>query len=216
MNCTDIPPLQGLYVITPQRPDEADADSDQAVWLGRIEAALAGGARWLQYRDKSADPGRRLVDAGMLRALSQQYGAGLIINDDVALAQAVGANGVHLGQEDGSVADARALLGPAAIIGVTCHDRLDLAHNAAQAGANYVAFGAFFPSNSKSQAPLAALSLLSQARAELDLPLCAIGGIRADNAAELKTAGADLLAVIEAVFAADDPRLAAAELAAIF
>lgn len=216
MNCIDKKSLQGLYIITPQRPDQPDTDEQRAAWLVRIEAALAGGARWLQYRDKSADPGQRLADAGMLRALSQRYSAGLIINDDVALAQAVGADGVHLGQEDGSASAARAVLGPTAIIGVTCHDRLELAHDAAKAGANYVAFGAFYPSKSKPQAALAPLSLLSQARSELDLPICAIGGVNADNAAELKAAGADLVAVIDAVFAADDPRRAATQLAAIF
>ncbi|SIT71186.1 thiamine-phosphate diphosphorylase [Ectothiorhodosinus mongolicus] len=216
MNCTEVLPLQGLYVITPQRANKAGAAGDQAAWLARIEAALAGGARWLQYRDKSPDPGQRLADAGMLRALTQRHGAGLIINDDVALAQAVGADGVHLGQEDGSVPEARTLLGPAAIIGVTCHDRIDLALEAAAAGASYVAFGAFFPSRSKPKATLAPLNLLSQARAELDLPICAIGGVNAGNAAELKAAGADLIAVIDAVFTADDPRLTATQLAAIF
>lgn len=189
--------LRGLYAIT----------DSQLLADGRLlpfaQAALRGGAKLLQYRDKSSPAAQRLREAEALQTLCRRHEAQLIINDDAELAARIGA-GVHLGQEDGSLAAARALLGPQAIIGATCHARLELARQAEQEGASYVAFGRFFPSQTKPGAVLATPALLSQARAQLDLPVAAIGGISAQNAGPLIGHGADLLAVIHALFAAPD------------
>lgn len=188
--------LRGLYAIT----------DSQLLAGGKlqpyVEAALAGGARLLQYRDKSADAARRLRDAEALRNLCERYGATLIINDDAELAARLGV-GLHLGQEDGSLAAARALLGHQAIIGGTCHARLELAEQAAREGASYVAFGRFFNSHTKPGAPAANADLLGTARARIALPIVAIGGIDLDNAAPLIERGASMIAVIHALFAAD-------------
>ena len=188
--------LRGLYAIT-----DSQLLADGKL-LPYVEAALKGGARLLQYRDKSADQARRLREAEALRELCRQYGADLIINDDAELAARLGV-GVHLGQSDGSLAAARALLGPKAIIGATCHAQLELAATANREGASYLAFGRFFNSQTKPGAPAATVELLSQARAHFNLPLVAIGGITLDNGAGLIARGADMLAVIHALFAAD-------------
>ena len=170
-----------------------------------VEAALKGGCRYIQYRDKSGNADRRLADASRLLALCNQYQANLIINDDVQLAQAIGAQGVHLGQGDGDVAAARALLGKKIIIGVTCHDSLALAEKAIADGASYIAFGRFFPSSTKPDARPAPLSLLGEAREKFPLvPITAIGGITLANAPSVKAAGADLIAVCNEIFAAED------------
>ena len=190
---------RGLYVITDgPRPDLLDVTSQ----------ALAGGARLLQYRDKSDNSTKRYSEAAALRQLCDTYAVPLIINDDVALALAVAADGVHLGKDDDDLAAARAVLGQDAIIGVSCYDSLQRAKTAAAAGASYVAFGAFFPSPTKPLAPRASIELLRQSAA-LDVPRVAIGGITPDNAASLVEAGADYLAVISAVFGAADVRHAA-------
>ncbi|MGE4459923.1 MAG: thiamine phosphate synthase [Stenotrophomonas sp.] len=188
---------RGVYLIT---PDEADT----ARLLERVQPLLAAGATWLQYRNKSADAGTRHEQARALQALCAASSVPLIINDDAALAAAVGAAGVHLGEDDGDIAAARTLLGPGAIIGASCYDQLALAQRAVAAGASYVAFGAFFPSRSKATTRRAHPRLLHEAAA-LGVPRVAIGGLAADNAAPLVAAGADLLAVISSVFAADDP-----------
>lgn len=189
-------PLRGLYAIT-------DA---QLLAGGRllpyVEAALQGGVRLLQYRDKSTDKAQRFEEASALRALCAEYQADLIINDDLALAAQLGV-GLHLGQTDGSLAAARAQLGPAAIIGATCHAQLELAEHAVQQGASYLAFGRFFNSQTKPGAPAATPALLAEARARFALPLVAIGGVTLDNAAQLISPGADLVAVVHALFAAD-------------
>lgn len=189
-------PLRGLYAIT----------DSQLLAGGRllpyVAAALAGGARLLQYRDKSADAARRLDEAGALAELCARHGAALIVNDDLELAARLGV-GLHLGQEDGSLAAARARLGEAAIIGGTCHARLDLAERAVAEGASYVAFGRFFDSNTKPGAPAATPELLEQARARLDRPIVAIGGVTLETAPGLIRCGADMVAVIHALFAAD-------------
>ncbi len=188
-------PLRGLYAIT----------DSQLLAGGRllpyVEAALAGGARLLQYRDKSEDAGRRLREAEALQALCRQHGAQLIINDDLELAARLGA-GLHLGQEDGSLSAARALLGREAIIGATCHARLELAEQARRDGASYLAFGRFFNSMTKPGAPAATPELLVEAKARFNLPLVAIGGVTLDNAPGLIARGASLVAVIHALFAA--------------
>ncbi|UQY35765.1 thiamine phosphate synthase [Pseudomonas fulva] len=188
--------LRGLYAIT---------DSELLAGgklLPYVEAALAGGARLLQYRDKSTDEARRLREAEALRTLCENYGATLIINDDAELAARLGV-GLHLGQEDGSLAAARALLGRQAIIGGTCHAQLTLAEQAAREGASYVAFGRFFNSLTKPGAPAATLDLLETAKARVALPIVAIGGVDLHNAAPLIERGASMIAVIHALFAAD-------------
>lgn len=173
--------------------------------LVSVEAALAGGCRWIQYRDKSRNHQRRLNEAHALRALCHHYHGKLLINDDLPLAQAVAADGLHLGQDDGDPAEARRQLGPEALIGVTCHDSLALAHRARAAGASYVAFGRFFPSQTKPDAPPAPRDLLTKARAELpDLDLVAIGGVTLDNGPLLLDSGADRLAVSHHLFSATD------------
>lgn len=172
--------------------------------LPATEAALRGGARWLQYRDKSADPARRRREVTGLLALCHRYRANLIINDDVELALALGAHGVHLGQNDGDPALARQRLGGEAIIGVTCHASLALARQAKADGASYVAFGRFFASRTKPDAPPAPADLLTQARATIGLPIVAIGGITLENGVALLSAGADRLAVSHDLFSAPD------------
>ena len=156
----------------------------------------------LQYRDKSDDAARRLREAEGLMKLCERYGTQLLINDDAELAARLGV-GVHLGQTDGPLTPARALLGRQAIIGSTCHASLELAAQAASEGASYVAFGRFFNSVTKPGAPAANVGLLEQARAQVKLPIAVIGGITLDNAAPLVAHGADLLAVIHGLFGAD-------------
>ncbi|MFC6670746.1 thiamine phosphate synthase [Marinobacterium aestuariivivens] len=193
--------LQGLYAIT-----DSQLMPDDKTLLAGVEAALEGGAAIVQYRDKSDDHDRRLRQARLLRELCDRFERPLLINDDLALAVASQAQGVHLGQSDGSVAAARRELGPDAIIGVTCHDSLELALRGRDEGADYVAFGAFFPSRTKPGARPAPLSLLPRAGAEVGLPMVAIGGVSVDNARQVTEAGASMIAVIHALFGADDVR----------
>ena len=186
---------RGLYAITDgPRPD----------LLSAVEAVLRGGAVLLQYRDKTLDAERRLREARALRALCGRYGASLMVNDDVELAFAVGADGVHLGEDDVGIAQARERLGTDAIIGVSCYDSLERARQLAAVGADYLAFGAFFASPTKPHARRATLDQLREAK-PLGLPLVAIGGITPDNAQPLIDAGADFLAVISGVFGGPDP-----------
>ena len=157
-----------------------------------VEAALQAGCKWIQYRDKSNDQKKRIQDAKQLVALCNQYQAALIINDDVQLAVTVNAHGVHLGQEDGSPCAARKLLGASAIVGVTCHDSLELAQQAINDNASYIAFGRFFPSHTKPNAKSAKFTLISAAKVQFpDIPIVVIGGITLDNAHLLLDAGAD-------------------------
>jgi thiamine-phosphate pyrophosphorylase len=191
-------PHGGLYAITDgPRDDLASA----------VEAALTAGPALLQYRDKSSDDARRRSEAAALQHLCRRYGVPLIINDDVELAAQVGAAGVHLGEHDATVAAARSRLGRHAIVGVSCYDSLERAHTGAAAGADYLAFGAFFPSPTKPHARRATQELLRAAKA-LGLPLVAIGGITPDNAPPLIDAGADFVAAISGVFGGDDPAAA--------
>ncbi|MDR9480464.1 MAG: thiamine phosphate synthase [Spiribacter sp.] len=190
--------IRGLYAIT-------DARWPRPVALEpAVAAALRGGARIIQYRDKSTDRERRLAEASALASLCAQAGALFIVNDDAALAQAVGADGVHVGEHDAAVSDARAQLGEAAIVGVSCYGDLDRAQRAAAAGASYLAFGSVYPSPTKPQAPTVPLAIFAEARALTDLPLVAIGGINADNIASVRAAGADAIALVDAVFGAQD------------
>lgn len=194
--------IKGLYAIT---PDELDT----SVLLSNARSALKGGAEVLQYRNKRADAKLRSSQALALRLLCSEFGVTFIVNDDASLAKLVDADGVHLGGADGSVTTTRTLLGAAKLIGVSCYNCQVLARQAEQDGADYVAFGAFFQSGVKPEAVVASMNLLTQARQELRLPIVAIGGITPTNATQLIKAGADALAVISAVFAADDIEQAA-------
>lgn len=197
MNPAITPPPRGLYLLTPDEPDTLRL-------LARVAPALAAGVRWLQYRNKRADAALRRHQASELLRLCTDCGVPLIINDDWRLAAELGADGAHLGAEDGDLRAARAALGPQAILGASCYDALERAERAIEAGASYVAFGAFFPSGTKPLARPAPLSLLQQA-AHWPLPKVAIGGLRPDNADAVIRAGADLIAVIGAVFDSDHP-----------
>ena len=190
-------PARGVYLIT---PDEADT----ARLLTRVAPLLAAGPTWLQYRNKTASDALRREQAQALQDLCAAHGVPLIINDDPALALEVGAAGVHLGGTDGDIGAARALLGPAAIIGASCYDQLANAERALAAGASYVAFGAFFPTTTKVTSSRAHPDLLRQSAA-LGVPRVAIGGLTPDNVTPLIAAGADLVAVVSSVFAANDP-----------
>jgi thiamine-phosphate pyrophosphorylase len=189
--------ISGLYAITPDEPNTAEL-------LDKVRLVLSGGASVLQYRNKAADAVLRRQQARALRELTHEFSVPLIINDDVLLAQQIDADGVHLGGEDGSVIAARAQLGRSKLIGLSCYNRLALAHEAVQQGADYVAFGSFFASLVKRNAVAASPDLLRQARRDISVPLVAIGGITVDNGAQLLEAGADALAVISAVFGAAD------------
>lgn len=191
---------RGLYLITPDQEDPSHL-------LERVLPVLPF-ASCLQLRNKQLGV-RALHDVAMcLRDACRDTGAAFIINDDPRLARDVGADGVHLGQHDGAIADARTLLGNHAIIGASCYDDLERAQHAVSAGAGYIAFGAFFPSPTKPAAPRADIALLG-ASAGLGVPRVAIGGISPDNARALVAAGADLVAVISGVFDAPDPIAAA-------
>jgi thiamine-phosphate pyrophosphorylase len=203
------PAIKGLYAITPDEPDTARL-------LSQVEQALRGGARILQYRNKSADASLKLQQASALRELTRQFDTTFIVNDDAVLAAAVGADGVHIGGEDGSVADARSLLGKGGIVGVSCYNRPPLAQEAVRQGADYVAFGAFFPSSVKPGAVCAEVAMLRAARQELAVPIVAIGGITVQNGAQLVQAGADALAVISALWNAPDIAQAAREFDNLF
>jgi thiamine-phosphate pyrophosphorylase len=202
------PPRRGLYLVTRQT-------ADSAALLRTVQAALRGGARLVQYRDKSADAARRLEQVHALAAACADAGVPLVVNDDVELALACGAAGVHLGEHDGAIADARARLGAGAIIGVSCYDSLERAQALAAQGADYLAFGSFFASPTKPGARRARPALLREA-ARFGLPRVAIGGITLANAGELVAAGADLLAVVSAVADAADPESAARAFTALY
>lgn len=201
---------RGLYAIT---PDDAD---DPAQLAAHVHAAILGGARLIQYRDKHADALTKHARASALRDLCRTCGVALIINDDLELAAAIGADGVHLGRDDGDPAEARRRLGPAAILGVSCYADLDRAEAAVRAGASYVAFGRFFPSATKPQASGADPALLGEARARFQVPLVAIGGITPHNGRLLISAGADLLAVVGGLFTAPDITAAARAYTSLF
>ena len=201
--------IAGLYAITPDL-------ADTAALLAKVEAAFAGGARLLQYRNKGADSALRLRQARALATLCRRYGIPLIVNDDLELALAADAHGLHLGGEDGPVAEARSRLGPQKLLGVSCYDRIDDALDAARRGADYVAFGSFFPSRVKPGAVRPPPALLGEAKRRTALPVVAIGGITADNAPELIAAGADSVAVISALFDAPDIEAAARRLSGLF
>ncbi|OHC83125.1 MAG: thiamine-phosphate diphosphorylase [Sideroxydans sp. RIFOXYB12_FULL_59_6] len=201
--------LHGLYAIT---PDELDT----AKLLQQVEQALRGGAGILQYRNKRADAALCLEQASALRELTRGFDVIFIVNDDVQLAAKVCADGVHLGAEDGAIAAARAVLGRDRLIGASCYNRAPLAAEAVRQGADYVAFGAFFPSSVKPGAVAAEVSMLENARRELKVPIVAIGGITVENGRQLVAAGADALAVISALWQAPNIEQAAKAFSQLF
>ena len=200
----------GLYAIT----DSHLIPATQLV--DRVAAAIRGGAAVIQYRDKSSNHEQRRQQAAALALLCHDHDVPLIINDDVKLAAAVGASGVHLGASDASVRSARKVLGENTLIGVSCYNTFEHALAAAAEGADYVAFGRFFPSKSKPDAVTADPALLLRARQCLHLPIVAIGGITPENAQPLITAGAHLLAAIHGVFGQADVQAAARHYAELF
>ncbi len=203
-------PKRGLYGITD------DVLLPQSTLLPTVEAALENGLQLLQYRSKNPPSLQSMETLRELVELCESYAVPLLINDNAELCRAVGAHGVHLGQSDGSVTSARKILGDDAIIGVTCHSSLDTALIAQAESANYVAFGRFFPSVTKPNAAQAQARVLTSAREALTLPIVAIGGINAENGAQLLTAGADLLAVIHSLFGGGDVKLNTKKLVALF
>ncbi|MDR7194662.1 thiamine phosphate synthase [Luteimonas terrae] len=191
---------RGLYLLTPDVAETAQL-------LAQVTSVLPH-ATWLQYRNKHADAALRRTQVQALLPLCRATGVPLIVNDDWQLAADLGADGAHLGEDDGALIDARTALGADAILGASCYDDLTLARRAVEAGASYVAFGAFFPSPTKPDARVARKSLLRDAQT-LGVPRVAIGGITPENARQLAAAGADLVAVISGVFAARHPASAA-------
>ena len=203
-------PRRGLYALTP------DDGATLATLIARVSAAIDGGTAVVQYRDKRAAPAARRACAGAVVEHCHARGVPLIVNDDVELAAAIGAAGVHLGRDDGTVAAARTRLGPQRIVGVSCYDSVERALEAADAGADYVAFGSCYPSATKPRAIRCGVEVLAAAAAELTLPIVAIGGITPENAGPLLAAGAGLVAVIGALFDGDDPAAAARAFARLF
>ncbi|MDB5887406.1 MAG: thiamine phosphate synthase [Rhodocyclales bacterium] len=200
---------RGLYLVTPDWDDTPRL-------LAVTRAAIKGGAVCVQYRHKTAMTSRRMEQALALSAALRDSGVTFIVNDDAALAAAVGADGVHLGRDDGAVAACRARYGDAFVIGVSCYNEFARAERAVADGASYIAFGAMFASPTKPDAVVAPIELIRRAKAELPLPVACIGGITADNAAPLVTVGADWLAVISDIYAAPDPQAQAARIAKLY
>jgi thiamine-phosphate pyrophosphorylase len=201
--------FRGLYAVTPDEPD-------LGLLTRKVRKALAGGARILQYRNKSANAAQRREQGAALLALCREARVPLVINDDLELARAIRADGLHLGRSDVSIAAARAQLGKDRLLGASCYDSLELALAAREAGADYVAFGSAFPSATKPGARRAPLSLYREARARLDSPIVAIGGITTENAHAVIEAGADAVAVISALFDAPDIEAAARSFGRLF
>ncbi len=188
--------LNGLYAIT-------DGTVGQALWY-QVEQALRGGTALVQYRDKSSATVQRFSDAQVLRDLCRQYSALFLVNDDVVLAKQVQADGVHIGRDDAGLRAARAYLGAGFLIGTSCYNQLNFALASQAQGADYIAFGSFFASSTKPLAQRADINLLQQAKQQLSIPICAIGGISLDTAPRLISAGADMLAVISDLFSSAD------------
>ena len=201
--------LHGLYAVTPDTEDSARL-------ANQVRAALDGGTRVVQYRNKSTDRALRRYQASALYALCCAHHAALIVNDDVELALEIDAHGVHLGREDGSIKAARARLGPNKLLGASCYRSLENAELAIAEGADHIAFGSFFVSTVKPGAVRSTPSILTEARQKFGVPVVAIGGITLDNAPALITAGADSVAVITALFGAPDIARAAREFNALF
>ena len=202
-------PVSGLYAVTPEL-------TDSIALVSKVDAALRGGASVIQYRSKSIADSLRRSQAGEIVRLCRNWNALFIVNDSVALAREVDADGVHLGKDDGGVLAARTLLGPGKLIGVSCYNEIGRAREAVSQGADYVAFGSFFSSSTKPRALRAGTELLQIAASEIALPVVAIGGITEDNAAGLIAAGADAVAVVSALFDAIDVEAQARRFARLF
>lgn len=203
-------PSSGLYAITDSGLHRGAA-LEQAVMR-----AIAGGARVIQYRDKTSDTQRRHAEADMLVRICRRHGVPLIVNDDVELALAADADGVHIGRNDAGLSAARARLGDGFIIGVSCYNQATLAETAQANGADYVAFGSMFASTTKPDASRSGVATIARARRRIELPIVAIGGITPDNGVSLLEAGADMLAVVSGVFGQRDPAEAARRYARLF
>ena len=186
--------IRGLYAIT-----QVVANDEERLY-DNVAAALRGGARFIQYRDKVHNGVKRQRIGHRLLMLCREYGATLIINDDIALCLAIGAGGVHLGKGDANINTARAQLGETKIIGVSCYNQLQLAVQAQQNGADYVAFGTFYPTTTKITTTVASPKILNWWQEVFEIPCVAIGGINADNAADMAKAGADFVAVCSGVW----------------
>ncbi len=193
--------MRGLYLVTPNWDDTARMVEVTA-------AALEAGAAMVQYRHKDASPELRREQGAALLALCRRYSRPFIVNDHLALCLTLGADGLHVGGTDMSVAAARAELGPDKIVGASCYGDLRLAHAAWRAGASYVAFGGFYPSPVKKYSFTTAPAIVAEARAQIDLPVVVIGGMTPENAAPLVDLGADMVAAITSVYAAADPAAA--------
>ena len=201
--------VSGLYAVTPEIPDAAALSR-------KVGAALRGGARVVQYRNKSIDRPLRQMQAREIARLCRASGALFIVNDSPELAREVDADGVHLGKDDGGVTAARAIMGAEKLVGVSCYNEIARARTAQSQGADYVAFGSFFPSATKPQAVRAGVELLQIAAAQIALPVVAIGGIDEDNAPALIAAGAAAVAVVSALFDAPDIEAQARRFARLF
>ncbi len=198
--------LKGLYVLT-------DSQHHAHIeWAERIELAILGGAEVIQLRDKQLSDEALTPIALLLKQICTDYGVTFIINDRIKLAKQIHADGVHIGQHDQTLREARDYLGKDYLIGVSCYKHIFSALQAQNLGANYVAFGSMFPSQTKRNAPRCPLSIISRAQALMDIPICAIGGITANNCRHVLNAGADLIAATHSVFNANDPMSAANKL----
>jgi thiamine-phosphate pyrophosphorylase len=201
--------MKGLYLVTP------DWD-DTGKMLAATEAGLRGGAAIVQYRHKTASPELRGEQAVQLQALCKRYGKPFIVNDFVELCMDLDADGIHVGGTDMSVADVRAAVGPAKILGASCYGSMELAHQAHKAGASYLAFGGFYPSRVKKYEVSTPAAIVAQARREIPLPNVVIGGMTQENAVPLIAQGADMVAVISSIYMVDDPEAAARAFTQLF
>lgn len=186
--------LRGLYAIA----DTCSINTDN--FINNVAEVLSAGVTIIQFRDKTNNHDTHYKIASELKILTAKHHALLIINDDILLAKSIDADGVHLGKDDCSITEARKFLGPNKIIGASCYNCYANAPKAVKAGANYIAFGSFFTSPTKPSAPRAPIELITRAKKELRVPVCAIGGITKENVIPLLNAGVDMIAVISAIF----------------
>nr|VFJ95444.1 MAG: thiamine-phosphate diphosphorylase [Candidatus Kentron sp. LFY] len=203
-------PMRGLYALTD------NLLSTRGHLTSAVEGAIQGGAAIVQYRDKGSDSKRRMEEARGLLAVCRSHGVPFIINDDVDLAKAVGADGVHIGKHDLPLSLTRKHLGRESIIGVSCYDSMENAERAQRDGADYVAFGRFYPSHTKPDAVPVTIDQLQEFRRHIHLPIAAIGGITPENGAPVLAAGAGFLAVIHGIFGQPDAETAARKYACLF
>jgi thiamine-phosphate pyrophosphorylase len=201
--------MNGLYIVTP------DWDDTKKL-IAVTEQALRGGAEIVQYRHKTADPALRSEQARELMSLCCRYRKPFIVNDHVELAMEVGADGIHVGGTDATIAEVRKLIGPGKIIGASCYGSLELAQAAYAAGASYVAFGGFYPSRVKKYPVTTPVEIIAQSKAAVPLPVVVIGGMTPENAVPLVAAGTDMVAAISSVYMQDDPEAAARKFSDLF